>query len=307
MQKVLDALTTKALAHMIHHSDASGDKVYDQDSVARLRHTVEKYSYCRDIFKNPAKNIETSLKIADELVPLCDFYKFYGEHRNVIAGWGDDSLEGKIIIGGHYDSPGDSPGADDNGSAIAVLLELAYHLKDNKPDNVLLAFFNGEEYGLLGSQEFVAGIENCKAAVILEMVGYFTENSNSQSLPAGFPDVGLSVGNFLAVIGNQYSGSIGKELLAAASGSCLPVTEFKIPLGLESSIPGLMNVERSDHKPFWDRKLPAVMLTDTAEFRNRNYHQKSDLPDTLNYEAMSKVVEVLRNYVLFNTVENAGG
>lgn len=93
-------------------------------------------------------------------------------------------------------------------------------------------------------------------------------------------------------------------MLAAASGSCLPVTEFKIPLGLESSIPGLMNVERSDHKPFWDRKLPAVMLTDTAEFRNRNYHQKSDLPDTLNFEAMSKVVEVLKNYVLLSA--NAG-
>jgi hypothetical protein len=302
MQKVLDALTTKALAHMIHRSDATGDKVYDQDSVDRLRRTVEKYSYCRDFFRNQTENIETALKISDELVPLCDFYRFYGEHRNVIAGWGDDSLEGKIIIGGHYDSPG----ADDNGSAIAVLLELAYQLRDHKPGNVLLAFFNGEEYGLLGSQEFVAGIESCRAAIILEMVGYFTDKPGSQSLPAGFPDVGLSVGNFLAVIGNQYSGSIGKELLAAASGSCLPVTEFKIPLGLESSIPGLMNVERSDHKPFWDRKLPAVMLTDTAEFRNRKYHQKSYLPDTLNYEAISKVVEVLKNYVLFKTVENVG-
>lgn len=110
----------------------------------------------------------------------------------------------------------------------------------------------------------------------------------------------FDVGDFLAVVGNRYSEGMGAGLIKLAKGLNLdlPLKSLQIPLGLEDILEGLSHTKRSDHYPFWAKKIPAVMLTDTSEFRNSNYHKMSDTPDTLNYPAMAQVVKLLEEYAI---------
>lgn len=264
------------------------------DMAKVLRKDVEFIAHNRNIFANPADNKAIANYLLSRVEPYCDYAFLDGKYNNVVAGWGKLNEE-TLVIGGHYDSPAGSPGADDNGSAVAVLLRLAEEIK-NKP-NVALVFFNGEEHGLLGSFDFVKTHPEVQQAIVLEMVGFFTDKPNSQILPEGLPK--FDVGDFLAIVNNRYSQGLGKRLLkkAVEINLGLSIKNLQIPLGLEAKLEGLKNVQRSDHFPFWEEKKSAVMLTDTAEFRNPNYHQPSDTPDTLNYEKMAEVVVLLREFV----------
>ena len=261
----------------------------------RLEELVRSLSFERHIYNNPSELLIARKIIESSLQKHCDFVEVQGRHKNVVAGWGSPDLTNKHIIGAHYDGPPGSPGADDNASAIAVLCLLAEKLSNHAPEDVLLVAFNGEEEGLLGSREFVKETKP-QSGVILEMVGYFTKEENTQQMPQGLPE--FSVGDFLAIVGNRSSGDLGKNLLKLARESDLklPLKNLKIPFGLENKLPGLDNTKRSDHYPFWKNKIPAVMLTDTAEFRNKNYHMLTDTPEKLNYNAMSQVVELLTQY-----------
>lgn len=274
----------------------------DVDSLSEY---IERYAFERHYKLNPKENEEAAKQLRfDFLYVGCDHVYTQGKYNNVVAEWGDLNAR-KILITGHYDSPPQSPGADDNASALAVMLETARLLSyvrdgDSVRNSVRFVAFNREEEGLLGSADYAA---NCDLSTIdhvinLEMVGYYTDKSGTQMMPQGFPS--MDVGNFLAVIGNRGSGRILKNLITVANriGLSLPIKGINIPFGLENSLPGLSHVTRSDHSSFWNKGVPAVMLTDTSEFRNKNYHQPSDLPETLDYEKMASVVELLVYYVL---------
>ena len=220
-----------------------------------------------------------------------------GEYNNVVATFGGSIHEAKVIVGAHYDSVPRSPGADDNGSAVAGMLAAARALSKAGSPPVAFVAFNQEEDGLLGSTDFV---QNClmkkKHAVelvhVLEMIGYASDEPGSQSVPPGLPIKIRDVGDFIAVIANRSSNSLVSSVMKVAGNYTpdLPVKALKVFWGLENKFTHLL---RSDHSPFWAESIPAFMWTDTSEFRNKNYHSIRDTPDTLNYEFMQRVTQLV--------------
>ena len=201
-----------------------------------------------------------------------------------------------LLIGAHYDTVAGSPGADDNASALAVLLESASRLKDRplaRP--VWFAAFCLEEHGLLGSRAFISGLKQAgqplDGAIVLECVGYASREAGSQRTPPGVPIPVPTVGNFLGIVGNEAS----RDLVAAVDRSARRAARAIPTLAL--AVPGrgenLPDVRRSDHAAFWDEGYRAVMLTDTANFRNPHYHQPSDTLDTLDLDFLEGVTEIV--------------
>lgn len=215
-----------------------------------------------------------------------------GSYDNIVADSGGD--EGPcLLLGAHYDSVPGCPGADDNASAVAVCLECARLLKANNIGSTRIVLFNREEDGLLGSQEFAAqATGTVEEAHIFEMVGFCNRAAGSQRLPPGLPGVAApDVGDFLGLLANRHSNAIAENLLtlAATYVPSFPVLALKIYLGIEKHFSDLL---RSDHTPFWEAGLPAIMWTDTSEFRNPHYHRASDTPETLDYGFLSSVTQL---------------
>ena len=201
-----------------------------------------------------------------------------------------------LLIGAHYDTVVGSPGADDNASGLAVLLEAAdrlRHLVVARP--VWLAAFCLEEQGLLGSRAFLSGLKQTgqpvDGAIVLECVGYASRDAGSQRPPPGVPISLPSIGNFLGIVGNEAS----RDLLAAVERNARRVAPSTPTLALAVPARGesLPDVRRSDHAAFWDEGYRAVMLTDTANFRNPHYHQPSDTLDTLDLDFLEGVSEIV--------------
>lgn len=196
-----------------------------------------------------------------------------------------------LLIGAHYDTVPSSPGADDNASALAVLLETAQALIDvmlRRP--IHFVAFNLEEQGLLGSSAYAARMrqqqEALAGAIILECVGYARLEEGTQRVPPGVPVAVPTVGNFLAIVGNQASQALTMTVQQAMR-AYVPVVPLVVPGNGEL----LPDTRRSDHVAFWEQGFPAVMLTDTANFRNPHYHQASDTLDTLNLDFMGRIVK----------------
>ncbi|HFD80284.1 MAG TPA: M20/M25/M40 family metallo-hydrolase [Gammaproteobacteria bacterium] len=191
-----------------------------------------------------------------------------------------------VELGAHYDSVDDSPGADDNASGVAAVLEIARVLATAEtPLGVRFCLFTLEEDGRDGSRAHVRSIRERKdrleGALVFEMIGYATDAADSQATPARIPLLFSPprTGNFVAVVGNLRSGGLGNRFERAAE---LYVPE--LPLFSANRIGAwFRDALRSDHKPYWDAGYRAIMLTDTADFRNPNYHQPSDVADTLDY------------------------
>lgn len=214
--------------------------------------------------------------------------------RNVIGRFGV-GRGSKLIVGAHYDSCGDTPGADDNASGVAALIELAYLLGRNPPDREIeLVAYALEEPPFfrtpqMGSAVHAASIaaerEKISGVIVLEMVGYFSDAKDSQSYPLPlFKLYYPSKGNFIAVVGRWDQGKWVKEMKVGMKGTTdLPVYSIRAP----TSIPG---VDFSDHLNYWPYGINALMITDTAFYRNKAYHKKDDTALRLDYERMSKVV-----------------
>ena len=203
-----------------------------------------------------------------------------------------------VVVGAHYDSVPGCPGADDNASAVAALLELAHHIGPRLRAAVglgarlQLVAYDLEEYGLIGSRAHsqalhAAGTE-LRGMMALEMLGYADPRPGSQRLPGPLAGRYPDTGDFIGVIANEASVGLLEEVVAGLKGvPGLPVEFVAVPG--DGRILG--DVRRSDHSPFWDRGFPAVMVTDTSFLRNPHYHQATDTPDTLDYEFLAKVTE----------------
>jgi len=202
----------------------------------------------------------------------------------------------RFCIGAHLDSRPDSPGADDNASAVATLLELARLLPVNAPASCAvdleLVVFDLEENGMLGSVARAdrmrsEGIDLC-GMVSLEMLGYCDHRENSQSLPRSLVGLYPDVGNFIAVIGNQNSERLASRFrLGMERVEELPVESLIVP---ENG--NLLQATRlSDHSPYWDAGFPALMITDTSFLRNPHYHLPSDTPETLDRDFLGRVAQ----------------
>jgi Zn-dependent M28 family amino/carboxypeptidase len=204
-----------------------------------------------------------------------------------------------IVIGTHYDTVPGSPGADDNATGVAVLLELARDIASGPLKYpVQLVAFDMEEYGCLGSSHHAAKYkqqqESIRLMISLEMLGYCNHNPNSQSYPAGLKYFYPNSGNFIALIGTLRTVPDLINLSGKIRKSGQPCEWLPVPNR------GLMvpDTRRSDHVPFWDNGYPAIMVTDTANMRNPHYHRESDRIETLDLDFLAGVcrglVEAIR-------------
>ena len=225
------------------------------------------------------------------------------EVANVIAGHPDP--QGYYLLGAHFDTVAGTPGADDNASGVAVLLEVA-RLARETPTPKPWAFvgFTTEEppayfTPYMGSRVYAKqsrkNRENLLGMLCLESVGYFVQEPNSQQIPLALKFLGYSTtGNYLGLVANWHSRPLLQKLERAfQAGSSLPVSSLAVPLG------GVFIPETrlSDHANFWDEGYQAVMLTDTAFLRNPNYHGPEDTLDTLNLDAMVDLTLGLAHFV----------
>ena len=188
-----------------------------------------------------------------------------------------------IVIGAHYDTVPGTPGADDNATGVAVLLELARLLHQQPPRRpVHLVAFDLEEYGLLGSRAYAERLQGKAIHLMLslEMLGYAAsahQTSERQRYPlAWFQAIYPSVPNFLALVGNWRTVPMLRRLSQAIRAQQIPCEWLPV---VGKPLPDL---RRSDHAPFWERGYNAILVTDTADLRNPHYHQPSDTIATLN-------------------------
>ena len=223
-----------------------------------------------------------------------DYFSHRGQSfRNILAGLGPQSGAGLIILGAHFDSVAGSPGADDNASGVAVLLEAARILSQIKlRSQVLFSAFNLEELNMVGSahlaKQLKAAGTKIRAMISLEMIGYTDHGPGSQRYPLGLKWFYPDRGDFIGVVGNWNSGS----LLRGFAGQMRRVKGLKVET---LSVPGngglIPAVRLSDHAPFWDLGYPALMVTDTSFYRNPHYHRSTDTLETLDIDFMAKVCE----------------
>jgi Zn-dependent M28 family amino/carboxypeptidase len=201
-----------------------------------------------------------------------------------------------LVIGAHYDSKPFTPGADDNASGVAALLELGRwiqpQLRSSKEAfcQVELVAYDLEEYGFVGSFVHSGEVQQSGNAVVgmisLEMLAYTDQRPHSQRLPPHLAQFYPNVGNFIGICGNEASRSLVQSVTAAMkSVPGLPVESIAVP-GRGEDLP---EVRLSDHSSFWERDYRALMITDTSFMRNPYYHQPTDTPDTLDYPFLAKV------------------
>ncbi|HEY9853154.1 MAG TPA: M28 family peptidase [Leptolyngbyaceae cyanobacterium] len=195
-----------------------------------------------------------------------------------------------ILIGAHYDGVPGCPAADDNGTGVAALLELAKEFAaEPLKYPVRLVAFDMEEYGLLGSQEYARQLkaegQKLRLMISLEMLGYCDNNPNSQRYPAGLEKFYPDRGNFIALIGNLTT---IPDLIRLSRNIRKDGTPCEwLPVPNKGNM--IQQTRLSDHAPFWDNGYNAMMITDTAFMRNPHYHQNSDRIETLNLDFLAGV------------------
>ena len=225
---------------------------------------------------------------------------------NLVARRPGASAAPPVVVAAHLDTVRHSPGADDNASGVAALLEVA-RLLGPGDTSVILAVLDLEELGLVGAAALARGLTRAgpvAAMIGLESVGCY--GSAPQRLPAGaaraFPAAARAIadaggrGDFTLVVHRRSSSTVAWTWEAAAARAAHPAVLLRDPRrdGLAGSLstlvlPQTLHLGRSDHAAFWRRGVPSLMLTDTASFRNAAYHSRGDRPETLNYAALTQV------------------
>jgi Zn-dependent M28 family amino/carboxypeptidase len=273
-------------------------KVDEKRLEAHVRALAEEFTP-RD-WKNRANLTRAAEYIYNELksyglAPRYQTFRASGqEYKNVTVELGPAS-EARVVIGAHYDAFGPYPGADDNASGVAGVLELARILaKSSLPGRIELVAYCLEEPPHFTTAEMGSAVHarslreagvKVKGMISLEMIGYFSDEKNSQAFP--LPALKLlypNEGNFIALAADMehvpFTNRVKKAMRAAT------------PLGVHAinaprSVPG---IDLSDHRNYWAEGYPALMVTDTAFYRNEAYHTPNDTPDRLDYARMGQVV-----------------
>lgn len=262
-----------------------------------LEESVATLAVPRHFLEEPEQNKRARDFIAEKLRSFGYDVTFQAACDNIVALNAADASLPKLLIGAHYDSVPGSPGADDNASAVAAMLAVARSLSllDEQLPVVFVAF-NREEESLHGSKSFSQYLKNVRPfsvreAHVLEMLGY-TDVTNPQQRPGTLPIKLPERADFLGLIAKARANRLIPPLLGTARAHVpeLTVLGLRVWFGLDKYFPVL---RRSDHAPLWDIGTPAIMWTDTAEFRNPNYHQATDTPDTLDYAFLTRVTKLL--------------
>lgn len=232
-------------------------------------------------------------------------YEVKGEYyQNILASYGNQP-KNRIIVGAHYDVFGESPGADNNASALAGMLELARLFFERKPQLGFQLDFAGytlEEPPYFASECMGSAVHakflqdqriHVQLMVCLEMIGYYSDKRGTQKYP--FPEMKETMpshGDYIALVtlsryealANHIQQSMRKKMGLGVEKMVLPVS--------------ITGIDFSDHRNFWQRGYPAVMVTDTAFYRNPHYHKESDTIETLDFGKMAEVVEGLYQAIL---------
>lgn len=252
------------------------------DDVDKLNHSTV-YIY------NELKRYSADVKYQKYSVMGINYY-------NVIANFGPKYTNNLYVVGAHYDSYHGLPGADDNASGVAGIIELGRLFSINPPSTaVQLVAYSLEEPPYFRSDDMGSYFHakslseksiNVTLMISLEMIDYYSEESNSQNYPVSMLKYTYpNIGNFIAVVGSlgQLSQTrFIKENMRKATP--LPVYSINAP----SFIPG---IDFSDHLNYWYFNYPAIMITDTSFYRNHNYHTKDDTWEKLNYNKTAMVVQ----------------
>jgi Zn-dependent M28 family amino/carboxypeptidase len=263
------------------------DELLSRIDAKQLRAHVEAIAEPRNAFAQPARLQQTADYVQSQLesfgydVALDDVTYQDATFPNVYAEQRGTSCPDRIfVVGGHYDSVEASPGADDDASGTSGMLEIARALADTPlPATVRFAGFTMEEEGLIGSRKMAADLAAQDAQVVgmmsLEMIGYTAGPGN----------------DFLAVLGNTASIRL-TDAVHRASETYVPGFPAVV-LNLEGNGEEQPDSSRSDHAPFWRAGYQALLVTDTANFRNSNYHQPSDTIDTLDFDFMTNSAKAM--------------
>ncbi|GFO67587.1 peptidase M28 [Geomonas limicola] len=243
-------------------------------------------------------------QVSEQLFPAHDRM-----FRNIVATLpGIGCPEERVLVVAHYDTVANSPGADDNASGTAGLLEIARRLAGASFERTLQfvavcleenQITGNRETGLMGSKALaelaVGEAWQIAGVLVLESIGYAGPGLVQQA-PPGLPVQVSEVGDFIAVVANERSRELAETYVAAAQapGIELPYLLMVVP-GNGEPFP---DTRRSDHSPFWDRGYPALMLTDTTNFRSPHYHEPSDTLETLNLDFAAQVCRAATGAVL---------
>jgi Zn-dependent M28 family amino/carboxypeptidase len=252
-----------------------------------------------------AQYIEAQLK-ALGLASQSQAFQAEGDtYRNIVVKLGPET-KSVTVIGAHYDVAGDQPGADDNASGVAGLLELARLLKHQPlKERVELVFYTNEEppffrTPFMGSAIHAASLrargEHASLMISLECIGYFSDAPDSQEHPVRLLNaVYPTVGNFIALVGYYEDGAVSRRVKASMQvATTLPIHSINAP-GF------VVGIDFSDHLNYHNEGFVGMMLTDTAFYRNKAYHTPQDTADRLDYFRMAEVVNAARAAVLAHT------
>jgi Zn-dependent M28 family amino/carboxypeptidase len=266
-------------------------------SIESLKRHVENIPFDRNPYEGYPKLEQAAQYIKREFLKVGldvkeDSFQWEGEsYKNIVAEKkGRTSSDRIFIVGAHYDTVPGTPGADDNASAVAVLLEIARHIQSvSLEGTVRLVAFTLEEYGYVGSSHYVESLKKGKEEILgmisLEMVGF---TGPRQDYPPYLdPKYYPNVGDFIAIVGNEKSQKLLEKVCQSFKTHIpeLPLEFLVVP----GDGKGMEEVRLSDHSTFWDEGFAALLVTDTSFLRNPNYHLPSDKIETLNFEFMRRV------------------
>jgi hypothetical protein len=279
-----------------HYADLERAAVYIETAFRELGYKPQPQVYeCRG---KPVRNIEVAFEPA---ATGSDPSHRTSKPTATVQREGSDPIP-TYVLGAHYDSPDDSPGANDNGTGVAAILEIARLLSGWTPSRhrLRLVLWVNEEapYGHtpeMGSWQHAKSLmdrgERVVGAISLETIGYFSDEPGSQQFPAPFGLVYPDTGNFIAFVG--LTGA--RRLVRKTLGSFRRHTAFPSIGGVA---PGFLDgISLSDHWAYHQFGIPALMITDTAPFRNPHYHEIDDLPDTVDYESLARVTKGVERMV----------
>ena len=268
--------------------------------VRALAHQIGSRSLSEyDKLKEAQTYIETVLRESGIPYSIQDCPAHEKTCANIVVTFpGSRPLPQKILIGAHYDTIPGTPGADDNASSVSVLLEMCRALKNSTPDKTLqLVFFTLEEPPSFDTERMGSRVcagearknnEDILLMICLEMIGYYSPRKNGQEFPLPLMNLFYSaVPDFVLV-----AGDLASRKMVAFAGDCIRRTSgLRVEtLTVPQCFPG---IKLSDHSSFWRRGYRAIMITDTAFYRNPNYHTPMDTIDTLDFKAMTALCETL--------------